>query len=64
MDDLPSKGIIGLVLRDRALNRLSSSSFAVIRPTDLVDISVVETEAGNSLSDAVTDTGAMRRRNE
>ena len=53
-----------VVFRDRALNRLSYSSFTVIRPTDLVDISVVGIEASNSPSDAVTDTGAMRRRKE
>jgi len=64
MGDLSSEGIIGHIFRDRALNRLNSSSFTIIKPTDLVDISVVGIEASNSPSDAVTDTGAMRRRKE
>ena len=64
MDDLVLKGIIGHISRDRAFNRLNSSSLTVIRPTDLVDISVVGIEASNSPSDAVTDTGAMHRRKE
>ena len=41
MDDLVLKGIIGHISRDRAFNRLNSSSLTVIRPTDLVDMSVM-----------------------
>ena len=44
--------------------RLNSSFFTVIRPPDLVDVSVVGIEAGNSPSDAVTDAGSMGRRKE